>query len=90
MTAPMSGQRLDPLEVAARIRAERVRLGLSQAEAAARLGVVRNSYRQLERQANPRLDTLQALVRLGMRVQAIAPELLEVVEPSKTGRASRR
>lgn len=71
------GPTLDPSEVAGRIRAERQRLGLSQEEAAARIGRSRDSYKQLERMANPQADTIVSLVRLGMRLSAILPEALE-------------
>lgn len=65
-----------PSVVAARIRAERVRLGLSQAEASRRLDVRRETYKRLETTANPQLSTLIALVELGMDLRSIAPELL--------------
>ena len=64
-----------PTLVAARIRAERERLGLSQAEAARRLDVRRTTYKNLESVANPQLSTLLSLVELGMDLRAIAPEL---------------
>jgi transcriptional regulator with XRE-family HTH domain len=65
-----------PSTVADRIKAERVRLGLSLNEAARRLEIHRNSYRQLETAANPQLSTLVGLVeRLGMDAKTIAPEL---------------
>jgi transcriptional regulator with XRE-family HTH domain len=65
-----------PAEVAARIKAERVRLGLSQEECARRLGVTRTSYRQLEETANPQLSRVIALVELlGMDGRTLAPEL---------------
>lgn len=66
-----------PGEVGPRIRAERLRLGMTQEQAAERLGVKRGSYNQLEdAKANPKLSTLIALVRVvGMDPRAIAPEL---------------
>lgn len=65
-----------PSEVAARIRAERERLGISQYEAARLLGVARGTYCQLETTANPQLSTLIALAEaLGADLHAIAPEL---------------
>lgn len=67
----------DPSAVAARIRAERERLGISIHEAARRLGINRNSYKQYEVTANPQLSTLIALVSvLGMDLDRIAPELV--------------
>lgn len=67
----------DPaIEMAARIRAERLRLGLTAAEVGAKLGVSRDSYKQLERSANPQYSRLVELVRVvGMDAKAIAPEL---------------
>jgi transcriptional regulator with XRE-family HTH domain len=65
-----------PSVVADRIRAERIRLGLSVAGAARMLGVGRLSYLQLERGANPQYSTLVALVEvLGMDPRAVAVEL---------------
>jgi transcriptional regulator with XRE-family HTH domain len=60
-----------------RVRRERARLGLTQAEAAARLGMVRGSYRQLEEHPprDPRMSTLLRLVKIGYRIEAIAPNL---------------
>ena len=66
-----------PAVVAARIRAERERLGYSQIGAAEAHGGGRLSYRQLEVAANPRLTTLVRLVRSGYSLRAIAPELFE-------------
>ena len=66
-----------PSEVAARIKAERGRLGLTQDQVAAALGVGRHSYRQLEVTANPQLSRLIELVGLGMELRNIAPELLD-------------
>jgi len=63
-------------QVAERIAAERVRLGLTQAEVADRLDISRETYKQLERHANPQAGTLYALVfRVGMNPAAILPEL---------------
>jgi transcriptional regulator with XRE-family HTH domain len=71
-----------PRMVAARIRAERERLGLSQEEAARRLGMSRSNYKQYEARANPQLGTLIGLTRvLGMRLKAIAPELFPTRTP---------
>ena len=65
-----------PSEIARRIRAERERLGISQLDAARRLKVQRNSYRQLEVTANPTLGTMIGLVtELGFDPRSIAPEL---------------
>jgi transcriptional regulator with XRE-family HTH domain len=64
------------VDVAARIKAERQRLGLSQDECARRLGITRSSYRQLEETANPQLSRVIALVELlGMDGRVLAPEL---------------
>jgi len=63
----------------ARIRAERARLGLTQAQAAERIGVRQQTYGQLEEQParDPRLSTLVRLVGAGYRLRALAPELSE-------------
>lgn len=67
-----------PSALAGRIRAERVRLGLSQSAAAERLGVGRHSYRQLEVTANPQVSRLLELVRdVGMDARALLPELFD-------------
>jgi DNA-binding XRE family transcriptional regulator len=60
-----------------RIHAERVRLGISRTEAAARMGVSRQCYSQLEqRTKDPRVSRLIELVqRVGMRAEALLPEL---------------
>ena len=59
-----------------RIRSERARLGLTQSGAALRLGMSQQRYAQLETTTtNPRLDTIIALVGLGMRADRIVPEL---------------
>ena len=65
-------------ELAEAIRAERVRLGLTQAEIARRLGIIQQSYAQLEVWANPRYTRLRDLVLLvGMDPRALVPELFE-------------
>lgn len=65
-----------PEILAARIKAERERLGLTRTAAAERLGVHRRSYDQLERSANPTIVTLFALIEvLGMRPKSLLPEL---------------
>ena len=59
-----------------RIRAERLRLGLTQEACAAALGVSRGTYVQLEQGTNPKLGTLVALNdRLRMDLRRIVPEL---------------
>lgn len=60
-----------------RVRSERARLGLTQAQAAELLGVRQQTYSQLEEQParDPRLSTLVRLVGAGYRLQALAPEL---------------
>lgn len=65
----------DPVVTARLIRAERIRLGLTQDQAAARLGVSRGTYRQLEERANPQLETLRALQSAGYDIRRIAPWL---------------
>lgn len=65
-----------PTILAARIKAERERLGLTRTEAAARLGVHRRSYDQLERSANPTIATVARLVEIGMDARMLLPELL--------------
>jgi DNA-binding XRE family transcriptional regulator len=65
-----------PVEVAARIKAERERLALSREEAARRLEMSPDVYARLEEATDPQLSTILALVRvLGMRPEAIVPEL---------------
>jgi transcriptional regulator with XRE-family HTH domain len=65
-----------PTDFPARVRSERARLGLSQPQAAERIGVTRGSYKQLEDDAkDPRLSTLARLVRAGYRLRVLAPEL---------------
>ena len=65
-----------PAFVAQRIRAERLRLGLTAEQAAARLSVTRSSYIQLEERGNPTLTRLVELVRkVGMDLRALVPEL---------------
>lgn len=66
-----------PETIAARIRSERLRLGLTQVEAARRSGMARTTYTNLERSASPSLRTLFALTAVGMDVRAIAPELFQ-------------
>lgn len=68
-------------ELGRRVRSERERLGLTQEEAARRLGLSRGSYRQIETVTVLQYGVLVALVRdLGMDARALAPELV-------TGRA---
>jgi transcriptional regulator with XRE-family HTH domain len=72
----------------ARVRAERQRLGLTQAQAAQRLQVSRTSYAQIEHATTLQYGVLLALVRdVGMDAAALVPELLEL---SRTTRAGRR
>ena len=68
-----------PDDIRARIRSERLRLGLTVAETAERMGVSRQSYLQLEtRTLDPKLSTIVSLVGgVGMRLSTIAPELFE-------------
>jgi transcriptional regulator with XRE-family HTH domain len=64
--------------LAARVRAERERLGLSQTEAAHRLHVSRQSYAQIESVTVMQYGVLLALIRdLGMDPKTLAPELFE-------------
>jgi transcriptional regulator with XRE-family HTH domain len=59
-----------------RIKNERDRLGITQAEAGERLGMTQQGYANLERRTtDPRLSTIVALVGLGMRAEKIVPEL---------------
>ena len=76
-----------PLAVAARIKSERARLGLTQRQAAAILGVAQASYRQYEGGVSlPRLDTLFALVEaLGMDPRALLPEWFAAVDRAAAG-----
>jgi len=71
----------DPAALAARIRAERERLGLSVREAAALAGFLPSTYAALEGRPNPTIKTLAALVAAGWRLEAIVPELLAAVTP---------
>ena len=64
-----------PGVIAARIKAERERIGLTQRAAAALLGITQSSYKQYECVTNPRLMTLIALGRIGFNLHHVAPEL---------------
>jgi DNA-binding XRE family transcriptional regulator len=59
---------LGPPERGGRIRAERLRLGLTQGQVAGLLGVHRKSYAQIEGYANPTTNRL-------MDPRALVPEL---------------
>lgn len=75
---PRLSARLGPdraSEVAARIRSERLRLGMTVDACAAGLGLHRNTYMNYERRADPSLSALVAFRSLGMDPRAIAPEL---------------
>lgn len=75
---------MDATDFPARVRQERARLGLSQAEAASLIGVGRGTYRQLEEQPprDPRLSTLARLVGAGFRLDVLAPELAQKAKRS--------
>lgn len=63
---------------AERVIAERTHLGLDQSAAARLLGMSRGAYRALEGATqNPRTDTLEKLVKLGMRIEVLCPELCD-------------
>jgi transcriptional regulator with XRE-family HTH domain len=66
------------IDFAARIRAERARLNLSQTEVAELASMTREQYKQLELRAGKdiRVSTLRRLIRAGYRLEAIAPELI--------------
>ena len=70
---------MPPTDFPTRIRAERTRLGLTQAQAADLLGVRQQTYAQLETRpdTDPRLSTLVRLAAAGYRLDVIAPELTE-------------
>jgi transcriptional regulator with XRE-family HTH domain len=69
-----------------RLRAERLRLKLSRAEAADKIGVSRQSYTQLETVTDdPRLSTLVRLVEAGFRIDALMPELTATLRGPRTG-----
>ena len=66
------------LTIGQRIRAERLRLGLTQEACAQALGIRRGSYVQLESATNPKLGTLVPLGdKLGMDLRNIVPELFK-------------
>jgi DNA-binding XRE family transcriptional regulator len=67
----------DVPDVRGRIRAERIRLGLTSTEAARRLGTTRQNYNCLERVIrDPRMSRILELVdKLGMDPRALVPEL---------------
>lgn len=68
--------RPDTAELGRRVRAERERLGITQGEAARRLGVSRGSYRQIETVTVLQYGVLVALVcDLGMKLEVLAPEI---------------
>lgn len=50
-------------KVLQQLRARRLTLGLRQEDMADRTGMSRQQYQRLERQGNPRLDTLELLVK---------------------------
>lgn len=65
-------------ELGRRVRAERLRLGLTQEECAHRLSISRGSYRQIERVTVLQYGVLVALVRdLDFDPRTLAPELFE-------------
>jgi transcriptional regulator with XRE-family HTH domain len=65
-----------PTDFNVRLRAERVRLGLTQLQAAELLGIRQQSYGELETtDKDPRLSTLLRLVEAGYRLHALVPEL---------------
>jgi transcriptional regulator with XRE-family HTH domain len=69
-----------PTDFPARIRQERARLGLTQAQAADLLGVRQQTYAQLEERPprDVRLSTLAKLVEAGYRLRVLAPELIKL------------
>lgn len=68
----------DPIAIGARIRAERIRLGLTVSVAARRLNSRRQNYKQWEAgKSLPGLSTLIILKGLGMDLRAIVPELFD-------------
>jgi ribosome-binding protein aMBF1 (putative translation factor) len=73
---PMRQMPASQSDFRSRVRSERARLGLSQAEAAELAGMRRSVYRQLEyRDCDPRLSTVVRLVGAGFRLRELAPEL---------------
>lgn len=66
-----------PSEVGARIRAERERIGLTQEAVATRLGILRNTYKNLESTANPQASTLIGLKAVGFDLRRVYPELFD-------------
>lgn len=68
----------DPGAIGARVRAERIRLGLTVSEAARRLNSSRQNYQQWEAgEFLPGLSTLIVLKGLGMDLRTIVPELFD-------------
>lgn len=69
----------DPATTAARILAERKRLNLTREQAAGLCErLTKHGIRNLEDEADPKLSTLIELVtNVGMRLDAIAPELIK-------------
>jgi transcriptional regulator with XRE-family HTH domain len=66
------------IEFPSRIRAERLRLGMTQEEAAVALDMSRNTYKHLEDAPRDiRLSTLYRLVQIGYRLEALTPELVQ-------------
>ena len=76
MSARTKSTLVDPALVAARIKAERNRLGLSVGQCGEMLGVDRTSYYELEKVGNPQYARLVELIQvLGFDLKTIAPEL---------------
>ena len=76
-----------PDDIRDRIRNERIRLHLTVADAAQKLGVSRQSYLQLEtKTVDPRVSMLVRLVSIGMRLSAIVPELAKPPAARRAGR----
>lgn len=66
-----------PSEVGARIKAERLRLGLTIAGCAESVGVNRQTWLCYETRANPQLSLLVALREIGFDLNRVSPELFD-------------
>jgi transcriptional regulator with XRE-family HTH domain len=78
-------------ELARRIKAERLRLGLSVREAATRLQITPTSYESYEICTGLKAAVLIALVRAGYDLTHLVPELLTaepLATPVKAGRSA--
>ena len=75
---------MDDSAIKARIKARRDALGLSQGDMADRLGIVRNTYANIERPGGTKL-TIELLGRIAMELRVSAEELFLGYRPCHPG-----